>query len=227
MARQRPDAFSLALCLIFAAEVHLCRREPQQVREFAEAAIAISGEQGFPIYLAWGTLLQGWTLAESGSHQAGIARLRQGLEAYAATGASLARPSLLGLLADAHGMAGEFGAGVELLDEAMSIAERTGERLDTSSLLRMKGEQILAGSGDNGLAREEAEACFHKAVAVARQQGARSLELRAALSLARLCRSKGKPEDARQVLAGIYGTFREGFDTSDLQQARALLDETG
>ncbi|CAG2152465.1 hypothetical protein LMG31506_04623 [Cupriavidus yeoncheonensis] len=227
LARQRPDAFNLALCLIFAAEVHLCRREVQQVREFAEAAIAISGEQGFPIYLAWGVVLQGWTVAECGDHQAGIAQMRQGLDAYAATGASLARPSLLGLLADAHGMAGEYRAGLALLDEAMPLAEHTGERLDVSTLLRLKGELILAESDDGRLARDEAEACFRKAVAIAREQGARSLELRAALSLARLCCRKGKPEAARQVLAGIYGAFREGFDTADLQQARALLDELG
>ncbi|CAG9170240.1 hypothetical protein LMG23992_01520 [Cupriavidus laharis] len=227
LARQRPDAFSLALCLIFAAEVHLCRREVQQVREFAEAAIAISGEQGFPIYLAWGTVLQGWTVAERGDHQAGIAQMRQGLDAYAATGASLARPSLLGLLADAHGMAGEFRAGLALLDEAMPLAEQTGERLDASMLLRLKGELILAESGNGGLAGQETEACFHKAVAIARHQGARSLELRAALSLARLWCRHGKPDAARQVLAGIYGAFREGFDTSDLQQARALLEEVG
>ncbi|CAG2160846.1 adenylate/guanylate cyclase domain-containing protein [Cupriavidus numazuensis] len=227
LSRQRPDAFNLALCLIFAAEVHVCRREVQQVREFAEAATDISGEQGFPIYLAWGKVLQGWAVAERGSHQAGIALMREGLDAYAATGASLARPSLLGLLADAHNMAGDFRTGLALVDEAMSIIEQTGERLDASGLLRQKGELVLAESGDSTLAREEAEDCFHKAVAMARQQGARSLELRAALSLARLWRRKGKADAARQVLAGIYGVFREGFDTLDLQQAKAFLDEVG
>jgi len=227
LARQRPDAFNLALCLVFAAEVHLCRREVQKVGEFAEAAIAISGEQGFPIYLAWGTVLQGWAVAERGDHQAGIAQMRQGLDAYAATGASLARPSLLGLLADAHGMAGEYRAGLALLDEAMPLAEHTGERLDASTLLRLKGELLLAGSDHGPLAREEAEACFRKAVAIAHEQGARSLELRAALSLARLWQQEDKPDAARQVLAGVYGAFREGFETPDLQQAKALLDEVG
>ncbi|MDF3835723.1 adenylate/guanylate cyclase domain-containing protein [Cupriavidus basilensis] len=227
LARKRPDAFNLALCLVFAAEVHQCRREVQLTREYAEAAIAVSGEQGFPIYLAWGTILQGWALAEQGHHEEGIAQIRQGLAAYEATGAALGRPNLLALLAEARGKAGEFHSGLDVLSEALALAEETGERLDEATLHRLKGELILQqpSVGSSAFTRhEEAEACFHKAIAVARHQNARSLELQAALSLAQLWRRQGKTDAARQTLTAIHGAFSEGFDVADWQQAKALLD---
>jgi len=228
LARERPDAFNLALCLVFAAEVHQCRREAQQCREYAEAVIAVSGEQGFPIYLAWGTVLQGWALAEQGSHEEGIARIQQGIAAYASTGATLGRPNLLALLADTLGKTGQCEAGLDLLAEALALAENTGERLDESTLHRLRGELLLRQSATEPATadgQEEAEACFRRAVTVAREQGARSLELQAALSLARLWRQQGKPDAARQALSALHGSFAEGFDTTDWQQARALLTE--
>ncbi|GAB7550132.1 adenylate/guanylate cyclase domain-containing protein [Cupriavidus sp. CuC1] len=226
LAKQRPDAFNLALCLVFAAEVHRCRREVQLTREYAEAAIAVSGDQGFPIYLAWGTVLQGWALAEHGRHEQGIAQIHQGLTAYEVTGAALGRPNLLALLAEAYRTAGDLHAGLEALTEALALTEETGERLDEATLHRLKGELILQQSsvGSRAFAgREDAEACFHKAIAVARDQGARSLELQAALSLAQLWRRQGKMDAARQTLTAIHGAFSEGFDVADWQQAKALL----
>ncbi|MGE8367918.1 adenylate/guanylate cyclase domain-containing protein [Cupriavidus sp.] len=223
LARKRPDAFNLALCFVFAAEVHQCRREVQLTREYAEAAIAISGEEGFPIYLAWGTALQGWALTEQGRLEEGIAEIRQGLAAYEATGAALGKPNFLALLAEALGRAGDFQAGLDVLAEALALTEDTGERLDEATLHRVKGELILQCRTLTG--HDEAEACFHKAIAVARHQGSRSLELQAALSLARLWRTQGKMSAARQALAPIHGSFSEGFDTADWQQAKALLDD--
>ncbi|MGO4304444.1 adenylate/guanylate cyclase domain-containing protein [Cupriavidus sp. RAF12] len=220
MARQRPDSVNLALCLVFAAEVHRCRREPQQTREYAEAAIAVSCEQGFPIYLAWGTVLQGWEMAEQGDPLNGIARIHQGLSAYSATGASLGRPNLLAMLAEARGRARQIEAGLDSLAEALAFAEDKGERLDESTLHRLKGDLMLQLSGKE----DDAEACFQKAIAVARHQGARSLELQAALSLAQLWRQQGKPDAAREILGPIHGTFTEGFDLADWKQAKAELD---
>ncbi|VVD88103.1 guanylate cyclase [Pandoraea terrae] len=228
LARNRPDASNLALCLIFAAEVHQCRREVQLTREYAEAAIAISCEHGFPLFLAWGTVLQGWVLADQGSHEAGIAQIRQGLADYAATGAALGRPNFLALLAESYEKAGDAHAGLEVLNEALASVEETGERVDEATLHRLKGELILLQPSVGPRAftcDEEAEACFHKAIAVARDQGLRSLELKAALSLARLWQRQGKRDAARQTLATIHGTFTEGFDCADWQQAKALLDD--
>jgi len=220
MARQRPDAANLALCLVFAAEVHRLRRQTQQIGEYARAAIAVSCEQGFPIYLAWATVLQGWEMADRGNPQEGIARIRQGLSAYAATGASLGRPNLLAMLAEACGKAGQLEAGLAALAEALAFAEDTGERLDEATLHRLKGELVLQLSNKE----EEAEACFQKAIAVARHQGARSLELQAALSLAKLWRQQGKPGAAREILSPIHSSFTEGFDLADWQQAKVQLD---
>jgi tetratricopeptide (TPR) repeat protein len=228
MARARPDAYNLALCLVFAAEVHRCRREAHLTREYAEAAIEVSREQGFPIYLAWGTALQGWVLAGQGHYDEGITRIQQGMAAYAATGSALGRPDFLGLLADAYAMAGQVHAGLESLTEALALAQASGEQLDSAALYRLKGELILRQSGEARRPRaghEEAEACFREAIAIARHQGARSLELKAALSLAGLWRQQGRLAQARDALAGIHGTFTEGTDTADWQEAKALLDD--
>ncbi len=223
MARQRPDLVILSLALIFAAEVHRCRREPQQTGEYAAAAVTVAGEQGFPIYLAWGTVLQGWGIAEQGNPRDGIARIREGLSAYAATGASLGRPNLLIMLAEACARAGQREAGLAALDEALAFAEDTGERLDEAALHRLKGELLLELSHND----VEAEACFQKALAVARHQGARSLALQAALSLARLWHQQGKRDAAREMLGPIHRAFTEGFDLADWKEAKAELDSLG
>jgi len=228
LAKAQPDPFSLTLCLVFAAEVYQCRRDIKMTREYAEAIIAVSSEQGFPIYLAWGTILQGWTMAQQGSQEEGIALMRRGIAAYEATGSALGRPSMLALLADAYGKAGQAQAGLDRVAEALALVETMEERLDEARLHRLRGELLLRRSSDGPsppTGHDEAEACFHKAIAVARAQGARSLELQAALSLARLWQQQGKTDAARQALAGIHGSFSEGFDLPDWLQARALLDD--
>jgi len=220
MARQRPDTVNLALCLVFAAEVHRRRREPQEASEYAKAAIAISGEQELPIYLAWGTVLQGWALAEQGNPEEGIAWIHQGLSAYAATGASLGRPNLLAILAEACGKARQIDAGLATLAEALALVADTGELLDESALHCLNGELLLQLPNKE----DEAEACFRTAIAVAHGQGARALELQAALCLAQLLRQQGKPDAAREILAPIHGTFTEGFGLADWQQGKIELD---
>lgn len=227
LARARPDAYNLALCLVFAAEQHRWRQDARLTKEYAEAAIAISGEQGFPIYLSWGTVLQGWAVAELGNHQEGIALMRQGVAAYEATGGELGMPNLLALMADACGKAGQPAAALDVLARAQAMVEETGERLDEAAVYRQRGDMLLqlAAEGAGASAdSDEAEACFRRAVAVAHEQGARMLELQAAVSLARLWRQHGKADAARDLLARVQASFSEGADTADRQQAQALLE---
>ena len=217
-----------ATALIFAAELHLYCRETQPTRELAEAILALATEHGFPFWLAWGTILSGWALAEQGRPAEGIERMQQGLSAYRSTGAELWRPHFLALLAEAYGKAGQAEAGLKTLAEVLAVVDRTQERVYEAELYRLKGELTLlqpSREGEDAGDRDEAEACFLKAIAIARRQRARSLELRAVMALSRLWRQQGKPGDARQMLAETYGWFTEGFDTSDLQEAKVLLSE--
>ena len=154
--------------------------------------------------------------------------MQQGLSAYRATGAELWRTHFLALLAEAYGKAGQAEAGLKTLAEVLAVVDRTQERVYEAELYRLKGELTLlqpSREGEDAGGRDEAEACFLKAIAIARRQSARSLELRAVMALSRLWRQQGKPGDARQMLAETYGWFTEGFDTSDLQEAKVLLSE--
>ena len=159
-------------------------------------------------------------LSEPGDIAAGIAQTREGIAAWRATGAELFLPLFLPQLAEAHGKVGQADAGLAVLDEALSIVERGGEHTWDADLYRVKGDLMLM----QGAAASAAEACFHEALAIARQQGAKSWELRAATSLSRLLHTQGKVAAARTLLAEVYGWFTEGFDTADLQEARALLE---
>jgi predicted ATPase len=156
-------------------------------------------------------------------------RLREGLAAMRATGMELGRTSSLSLLANAHGKAGQPEAGLAVIAEALDAADKTGERLDEAELHRVRGEVLLKLGVQERKSKveEQAEACFRKAIEVARRQSARSLELRATMSLARLVASQGHRDEAHAMLAAIYGWFTEGFDTADLKDAKALLDELG
>jgi len=213
--------FSLGWVLIRAAVFHQLRREVRCTQERAEAAISLATEQGFPLWMALGSLLHGWALVHDGQAQAGITQLTQGLMDYRATGAELNRPYCLSLLAEAHGTLGEPEAGLTVLTEALALVDTTGERYYEAELYRLKGALLLQQSSDNST---EAESCFHHALAIARNQQAKSLELRAATSLARLWQQQGKRQEAHDLLAPIYHWFTEGFDTLDLKEAKALLD---
>jgi len=228
LARTRPDAYNLALCLVFAAEVHHCRREPQLALEFAEAAVSVSIEQEFPIYLAWGRVLHGWALAELGNCDAGISEIDRGLEAYAASGATLGKPHLLALLAEAQAGAGNIQSALDVLAEALALAKASGEQLDEPTLYRHRGDWLLRLPGGNEAPQVEVEAeaedCFRSAIALAREQGAMALELQAALALAKLWQQQGKRDAAREVLAGIHAATRETAGNLDWREAGALLD---
>ena len=221
LAQQCAHPLSLGYALNSAAMFYQLRREERLTQECAEATITLATEQGLPHWRAQGFILRGWTLAQQGQAQEGIEQIHQGLRAWRATGAELARPYWLALLAEAHGIMGEPEAGLTALAEALTLADTTGERWYEPELYRLQGELLLQQSSDNAA---EAETCFHQALDVARNQQAKSLELRASTSLARLWQQQGKRQEAYDLLAPVYGWFTKGFDTADLQDAKALLN---
>src|SRR5439155_11900423 len=148
----------------------------------------------------------------------GIEQLDQGLTACQVIGVELLRPHYLALLADAHGTIGHQELGLKVLTEALTLMDTTGERVWEPELYRLKGELLLQLSSDN---QAEAETCFHHAISIAQNQQAKSWELRAATSLARLWQQQGKRQEAHDLLAPVYHWFTEGFDTADLQDANA------
>jgi predicted ATPase len=232
LARELAHPFSLAEALSYAARMHRRRGEQEAAQALEEASMALCCKQGFAQGLAQETVLHGWDLAKQGQAEAGIAQMHQGLEALRATGAEVERPWLLTSIAMAYGNAGQPDKGLALLAEALNIVDKTGKRIDEAGLYRCQGQLLLAQEGlkhkPKGEQRKlaaEAEACFHQALTVARRQQAKTLELRAAMSLSRLWHRQGKREEAHQLLVEIYGWFTEGFDTADLQEAKALLDE--
>jgi predicted ATPase len=229
LAQKLSHPMSQALALDYTAILHQFRREEHVARDQAERAITICTEQGFPYYLAWAVIIQGWALTGQGQIEEGITQMRQGLAALRATGAELRRPYYLELLAEAYGRAGQAEEGLQLLDEALDLVHKTGEGWREAELYRLKGELFLLQAESRGGSRtapaEHAESCFHQALAIARGQQAKSLELRAAMSLSRLWQQQGKRGQARELLAPVYGWFTEGFDTADLQEAKALLQE--
>jgi predicted ATPase len=236
-ARARP--FSLTHALSAAASLHQCRREGRLAQEQAEAMMAIASEHGFPFFSARGAMLRGWALAAQGQGEKRVAQLHQGLAAHRATETTLGQPYFLALAAEAWTWVGQADAGLHALDEALTATRQTGEQLYEAELHRLKGELLLQSSARSPTANvetkglgtlpgaSEAETCFHQALDVARRQQAKSLELRAALSLSRLWQQQGKRTTAHDLLAPIYGWFTEGFDTADLQETKALLEDLG
>ncbi|MBI3796864.1 MAG: AAA family ATPase [Deltaproteobacteria bacterium] len=228
LAQEISHPFSLAFALHYAALVHRFRREVPLTHERAEALLALAREYEFSLWLAWGTIPWGWVLAEQGRGEEGVAQLRQGLVASRATGAELWRPLFLTTQAEVHGKVGQAAEGLSVVAEALAAVDKTGERFNEAELYRLKGQLTLQKSGVRSPAsevEEEVEECFRKAIKIAQRQQAKSLELRAATSLTRLWQQQGKKAEARQMLAEIYDWFTEGFDTKDLQEAKALLDE--
>jgi predicted ATPase len=224
LASESSHPYSLSFALVFTAKLHQFRQEWRLTQEWAEAAMARSAERGFAQTLWQAAMLRGWALAAQGQEAEGIAQIRQGLTAYLEAGAELNRPYYLALLAEAYGTGGQVAEGLSVVAEALAAVDKTGDRLWEAELYRLKGELTLHQS--SGHRREsEAEACFHKAIEIARKQQAKSLELRAAISLARLWQQQGKQAEAHTLLSEIYNWFTEGFDTKDLQEAKALLDE--
>ena len=239
LAQELSHPYSLALALNYAARLHFERGDGRVVQDRADATVALSSEQGFPLYLVLGTACRGGALIAQEQWAEGIAQIRQGLEAY--TGGVL-KTVHLAWLATGYGGTGQVDEGLAAIAEALRLVEKNDERIYEAEVYRIKGELLLAQEIKNQKAKgksqkskipntqplapsPQAEACFLKAIEIARKQQAKSLELRATMSLARLWQQQGKKESARQMLAEIYGWFTEGFDTKDLKETGALIEE--
>jgi predicted ATPase len=225
-AEELSHPFSRAYALAWDAVLQNLRQDVGTTREQADACIALSGEHQVGMWLAMGKVLRGWALAEQGAGETAIDLMRAGMLAFRATGCEHTQPYYLALLAEQYGKLGNIERGLTLLAEALAIVERTGERWYEAELFRRRGE-LLGARTDR---TSEAEVAFRSALAVARYQGARSIELRAATSLVRLWQRQ-EPGGAKQVevcreLGEIYSWFSEGFDTPDLIEARSLLDQS-
>jgi predicted ATPase/class 3 adenylate cyclase len=222
LAQRLAHPFSTVLSLAYAAMLNQFCRQPHQLRERAEAALEACIEHGFTYYRAWATILLGWAGAEEGSLDEGIRRVREGIRDLNATGAELRLPYYLGIEADLCRRRGQFDKASAVLAEALVAAEHNGECWDDPNLQLLKGQLDLAAT-----AGEPAEAVswFYRAIDTARSQQAKSLELRAATSLATMWAQQGKRREARDLLAPVYEWFTEGFDTPDLIEANAQLDK--
>jgi predicted ATPase len=197
------------------------RRDVPAVRAQAETAVALATEQGFPQWAAEGTILRGWALAMQGQGEEGMTQVRQGIAAWRATGTALLVSYFCTVLADVAAHLGHTADGLQALAEALTLVEQHEDRWWEAEISRLRGVLLLR---QTGTPQEEAEAWLRRALDVARRQEAKSLELRTAMSLSRLWQQQGKRQEAYDLLASIYHWFTEGFDTADLQEAKALLD---
>ena len=248
LAQEVASPFDEAVALWATAVLHQWRGERQQVQERTEAMVRLSAEHGFAFWLAYGTMLRGWALAEQGQVAEGIAQLEEGLAACRATGTEGGPIRWLPWLAAAYAKAGQAEKGLALLAEASARIDKTGMCFGEAEVYRLKGELTLQSEASlthvsnksqagqdktkapnaqslTSKAQSEAEACFLKAIEIARRQQAKSWELRASTSLTRLWQLQGKQNEAYQLLSENYGWFTEGFDTKDLQEAKVLLEE--
>jgi class 3 adenylate cyclase/predicted ATPase len=220
LARGLSHPYSLALAMWHWAIVLQIGRQGRSCRDLATELITLSQAHDFPMMLGYGTFFLGWATADAGEIKAGIALMEQGLSLVASTGRGVTRPYMQTILACAKADLGNLPEAIALVDEALRAMEVTGERWWEAELRHVSGRLALA-RGE----RDESERCFQQSLVISRGQGAKSLELRASTSLARLWRDQGKRGEARDLLAPIYNWFTEGFDTPVLQDAKLLLDQ--
>jgi predicted ATPase len=219
LAEKVSHPLSVAYALNMITVVHLSRRNGQAAHERAEAQLAHAAEHGFAVWSAFARFLQGWAQAEHGEVEAGIEQMHEGLIAHRAAWSEFALPYCLAALAEMYGKVGQPAKGLTLLVEAREAVVKSGERVWDAEILRLTGEMLLMQDNDESQARGH----FQEAIEVARGQSAKSLELRAKISLSRLLQMQGNREAARRMMAEIYNWFTEGFETQDLVEAKALL----
>jgi predicted ATPase len=224
LAQEQADPFNLASALYWTATLAHCCRDVQEVSRRAQELIALATAHGFAHRVANGRVLSGWALSMQGQGAEALTQIHQGMTFYQATWADQFPLHQLAILAEAHGNADQAADRLRFVVEALATVNKRGEQYYQAEVYRLKGELLLRAECRvrNAALVEE---CFQHALAVARHQQAKSLELRAALSLARLWQRQGRRAEARHVLAPVYSWFTEGFDTADLQDARALLQE--
>jgi predicted ATPase len=221
LAQQQAHPFSLTYVQLLVALASWLDRAWHSISDHTETLLAVAIEHGFPIWILAGTFMRGCALAALGQWDEGLAQMLQGQAAW--------RPTIFGglypvMLADAYGKMGRFEDGLMVLNEAQDAMATSGCRFMEAETYRLKGEFLLALPESNV---SEVELCFHQAITIAQNQSAKSWELRAATSLAQLWQSQGKRKEASDLLAPVYTWFTEGFDTADLIDAKALLDELG
>jgi predicted ATPase len=219
-ARELEHPYTLSFPLMYAAVLSFLRRDRPALERFVEEERRLCGEYGYQLWLVYLVQYQGLFLAEQGEREQGVAMIQESLATREALGARIMNTLTYGMLAEAHAGADRTAEALDAVTKGLAFAESTGERLYEAELHRLGGEVHAMTKSD-----PEAERSFEKAIDVARTQGARSFELRATTSLARLWKNQGKKQDARQRLAAVYDWFTEGFDTADLVEAKALLDD--
>jgi predicted ATPase len=225
LALQLNIPYVITYALVLVAEIDVQLRDGAGACEHAEAAVALADEYGYPFWGAWAGILQGAGMSLCGRHDEGVGRMRPALDAFRATGAELWCAHFLALLAEAQGRAGRPEVGLEVLAQARDSMAVTGDRMYQSELERLEGDLLLRRIETGYRADDDeliAQACFQRALATAQRQRSRTLELRAALSLGRLWRQQGRPDQARVLLGGICDAAGEGRDP-DLEAVRALL----
>jgi predicted ATPase len=213
--------YSLTMAQNWMIYLHHFRREVPAVQTQAEALLTLATAQGFPLWVGYGTCWRGWALAMQGHGEKGIVQLRQGMAGALATGQTLTQPFCLILLAEAMEHAGRVDEGLRVMAEVLVAIEASGRYELLAEAYRLQGALLLRQAVSDV---HQAEVCFQQALTIARRQQAKSWELRAATSLVRLWQRQGKRDDAHALLAPLYGWFTEGFDTADLQEAKALLE---
>ena len=219
LARSLSHPYSLALAMWHSAIVVQVCRQKQSCLDLATELLNVAQEHEFPMMRGAGMFFLGWATADGGELEQGIALMEDGLALFSA-GRRVTKPYMLAGLSSARADLGQAGEALELLKDALASTEANGERWWQSELQRLQGRLVVAHGH-----HDEAEACFRRAIEVSGGQGAKMLELRAATSLARLWRDQGKVQQALELLAPVYAWFTEGFDTRDLKEAKALLEE--
>jgi len=222
LAKELAHPFSEALALCRMAQVHMLRRAASATQASAEALIALSTAHGFPHYVDLGMSLRDWALASQRPDAACVAQLCQSIARRHTLGVEMNHPQWLAFQAEVQARVGQVADGLQALAAGLAMAQKNQELYYEAELHRLRGALLLQQDAAH---MSQAEACFQQALEVARRQQAKSLELRAALSLSRLWQQQGKRDKACELLAPVYGWFTEGFDTADLQEARALLEE--
>ncbi len=224
LADETSDPFNVAQALYFGTVTHLCRREFRQAEQLSDALVRLCGEQGFVLLLAGGMILHGRCLTALAQKDDGIRQMSQGLSDWKATGALSHRPFQLAMLAESLANNGQTDEASAALEEALTICAATGERFWEAELSRLEGEMTSRRAASDRSLAASAEASFHRARDIAQRQQARSLELRALMSLSRFYLSQEQTNKAHALLAETLGWFTEGFDAPDLQEARTLLE---
>jgi predicted ATPase len=212
------------MALSHAAWLHILRREPEKVYEYAEAAIALSNENGFPFWSAESTVWRGCAVAPHGQESVGIVQILEGRSSFQATGAKQLDGQIFIQIAEARGRMGDIAEALAVASQTIDLARHTSELVYLSEFYRTKGDLLLQRDDSD---TAEARCCFEYAIEAAQQKGAKSLELRATMSLAHLLAKQGRREEARARVRELYNWFTEGFGTPDLKDAKALLDELG